>query len=902
MSIQESAKLFIDRNKIVEVRALANDLQNPGSKIIASGYYNSVDALVQEVSKIDNNPNITGVYITLNKPNPEHCQPLNLPISRKTPKLSDRHTSRLTTLLIDLDPVRKPGINSTAEELEAARLRCNAVVGALKEMGFPEHMLCMSGNGYHAVFSTNLPVEDKPLVRDFLKALNHRFSDDAVKVDTTVYSPSQITKLYGTMTRKGPDTPERPQRRSSIESEPDTIVDITREQLRVVINKWGAPKKEQPTPATCSNPPAKKQNTGQPRTTIDVVAYSQKAGLEIMGTKVEAGSTIHKLKHCVFNPEHQNNDASIIQGADGVVFYQCFHNSCQGRIFQEVCKHLNCYPDEWGNRTRPFTGQENEATTEEGSSGSYTQSKLEPVPIEVFPPKIQDLILHMVDCFGTTDEIVVASLLAISGALIGTKRLLRIKQDWLVHAALYWMIIARTGDSKSPPINWLMRPLEAVERKLFLEWQALMELHEAAESARKRGDPKEKPPVRKQLKIGDVTMESRIEVLSRCPGGILEYRDELRGLFSDQDKYTGAKGSDQSKFLELYDRRPIQIDRINVKRQLNVYRPSLGILGGTQPKIVTECFGGNDSASGWPGRWITTHSQQSKPALWSEQVMPAEDLALWDSLVTTLHEYDMIEDKNGWPDGRVITVTQPGREVFIDYFNEMTMLPFMQEDVFRETIPKTKEHTLRLCNILHCINHAVSGTDEMTPVTEDEMVKAVTLGKWIYSHNVRTWNMIIRHRQTPEHQPVETRIAQAIINAESEINNGVLATSVIASYVNSGCSDKFSMTTDSIGRICSNRLKLQKNGDKSNRGWIVDTGTIDKLKTIYSLSARALSALAPSVKTPIEDVALVAHKALEALNLESNTFKLRAEGAPFMQDENTHRQPVTLHSYAPEEF
>ena len=52
------------------------------------------------------------------------------------------------------------------------------MVDALAERGFPEPAMFMSGNGYHALYTIDLPVEDKALVRDFLKALDHKFSDD----------------------------------------------------------------------------------------------------------------------------------------------------------------------------------------------------------------------------------------------------------------------------------------------------------------------------------------------------------------------------------------------------------------------------------------------------------------------------------------------------------------------------------------------------------------------------------------------------------------------------------------------------------------------------------------------------------------------------------------------------
>jgi hypothetical protein len=45
-----------------------------------------------------------------------------------------------------------------------------------------------------------------PLVPDLLKFLAHAYSDELVDIDTAVGNPARLTKVYGTMTRKGDST------------------------------------------------------------------------------------------------------------------------------------------------------------------------------------------------------------------------------------------------------------------------------------------------------------------------------------------------------------------------------------------------------------------------------------------------------------------------------------------------------------------------------------------------------------------------------------------------------------------------------------------------------------------------------------------------------------------------
>jgi len=47
------------------------------------------------------------------------------------------------------------------------------------------------------------------------------------------------------------------------------------------------------------------------------------------------GRRVYVLKQCPFNPAHSDPDACIMQGPDGKMSAQCFHNSCKGRGWQE---------------------------------------------------------------------------------------------------------------------------------------------------------------------------------------------------------------------------------------------------------------------------------------------------------------------------------------------------------------------------------------------------------------------------------------------------------------------------------------------------------------------------------------------------------------------------------------
>ena len=78
-----------------------------------------------------------------------------------------------TWLLVDLDPPRTAGTNSTDVEKRAAREQAERVRAYLKSRDWPEPMLCDSGNGWHLQYRIELPNDDHAteLVRGVLVRL-----------------------------------------------------------------------------------------------------------------------------------------------------------------------------------------------------------------------------------------------------------------------------------------------------------------------------------------------------------------------------------------------------------------------------------------------------------------------------------------------------------------------------------------------------------------------------------------------------------------------------------------------------------------------------------------------------------------------------------------------------------
>ena len=142
---------------------------------IAAGYFDSWDAALIAV---ENEPEYRAAYFTLNPitvPVGISPNPATLRSSRNT--AGDLDITRRVWLLIDLDPVRSAGTNSTDEEKQSAREQAEAARQFLSGRGWPSPLLADSGNGWHLLYRIDLPNDavSTDLVRGILARLKQLF-------------------------------------------------------------------------------------------------------------------------------------------------------------------------------------------------------------------------------------------------------------------------------------------------------------------------------------------------------------------------------------------------------------------------------------------------------------------------------------------------------------------------------------------------------------------------------------------------------------------------------------------------------------------------------------------------------------------------------------------------------
>lgn len=215
--------LGIGPGYVTELRILnAKDHPSSPFSYTHGGYFDDPESLAKAALSVNH---AQGWYVLLNPCNPDllsRCSNRAVRLG-KGECTQDGEILRRAWLPIDIDPVRISRVSSTDLEHDLALNRAYEIAADLRSQGWPDPIIGDSGNGGHLLYRIDLPIDDGGMVRGCLQSLDARFSDDQVKVDTSVYNPARIWKLYGTPACKGDSTPTRPHRMAKILEVPDEM-------------------------------------------------------------------------------------------------------------------------------------------------------------------------------------------------------------------------------------------------------------------------------------------------------------------------------------------------------------------------------------------------------------------------------------------------------------------------------------------------------------------------------------------------------------------------------------------------------------------------------------------------------------------------------------------------------
>lgn len=315
--------VFVGAEGFTEVRILG--------KFTYSGYFKSLDNLleaIQPYAEMDDEQ----IYFVLNEIDPacygrKQCEKF---VNGAKITTNDSDIINRRWVLCDFDPVRRSGTNSTDEQLGYAHQKAQAVFRFLRDRGFSEPVICKSGNGYHCLYRIDEPATDEvtEIIKNFFKYMSSIFTDDKVDFDVKNFNAARISKLYGTVAKKGANIEGMPWRMSDIVYVPANIEPTPIEKFKELADELP---KEEPKQA-----PTRKPFQGQQQ--FNLRSWLDEHGITYKEEK-QGTSTKFTLEYCPWVDTHSDKkkwDSALFLDPDGKITFNCHHSHCKDKTWHDV--------------------------------------------------------------------------------------------------------------------------------------------------------------------------------------------------------------------------------------------------------------------------------------------------------------------------------------------------------------------------------------------------------------------------------------------------------------------------------------------------------------------------------------------------------------------------------------
>lgn len=339
-----------------------------------------------------------------------------------------------------------------------------------------------------------------------------------------------------------------------------------------------------------------------------------------------------------------------------------------------------------------------------------------PFPLHLFPASVAELVRAVAESVYSPVDFPAVGCLAAASAAIGASFVAEIKPDFRQGAGLYLAVVGDPSVKKSPPLKHVLRPIvaeQAARVAVLTKFSEPPDVYEHGQG---------------ELYCSDVTVESLGELLHKQPRGLLLYRPELVGWLMAMNQYKAkGTGADRPFFLEVYDSDPITIHRVGRKGKggggIHVGRPSLTMVGATQPDTVRDFFSRRDGLA----ERILFAYPRTPPARGERWLTVPPDLwALWERRLQYLWAFKMrcVGDDRPFPN--VLPLVESARPAWQEYTDRLAAV---QNDPdfparLRPAYGKLEGAAARLALVLQLLAAACGDASDADDGIADRWVRA----------------------------------------------------------------------------------------------------------------------------------------------------------------------------------
>lgn len=365
-----------------------------------------------------------------------------------------------------------------------------------------------------------------------------------------------------------------------------------------------------------------------------------------------------------------------------------------------------------------------------------------PFPIDALPEKLAEIVRVASRAIGCDESFVALPMLAVLGCAIGNSAHASVKSSWSEPPILWVVLVAPSGQQKSPVFDFVTGPARERQRLAIEAWRRERQQYEVAIEVYERdldawkdggreGAPPTRPeePVLQRFTCDDITLEALVALVDKQPRSLLNCPDELAAWFRGFDQYRGGKGADAARWLSIFGARPITNDRKSTDRGfILVPRPNVCIVGGTQPGILAEFLGSKEFQSGLAARLLFT-MPPIRRRRWTDEGIPEHVQAAYRRIVDDLYALPLALDATGAPQPRLVPMDAEAKREWVAYFNRHAEEQLLLDDKLCAAWSKLEGVTVRFALIIQHVRWAAGETSSIEQIDAQSMRSAIAISE-----------------------------------------------------------------------------------------------------------------------------------------------------------------------------
>jgi hypothetical protein len=384
-----------------------------------------------------------------------------------------------------------------------------------------------------------------------------------------------------------------------------------------------------------------------------------------------------------------------------------------------------------------------------------------PFPVGMLPDPIGRYVTETAKALGCDPAYIAVPMLSILASAIGNSRCIKLKESWHEPAVLWTAVVGESGSMKTPAIRFAMKPLVKMQAKAFMEYDKKLEDYNERKKeydqqlrAKKSGplpdEPKE--PVAMRYYCNDATIEAIAAILNDAPRGILQSCDELSGWIKSFNSYKGGKGSDEARWLEMYQAGTLLIDRKSgVPKTIRIPNASVSICGGIQPDILRRVLSREYYENGLVARLLLAMPPR-KAKCWTEADIDSSLAVEVEELFDGLLKMQMDSDGYGGFKAKAIPLIPTAQDSWIVFYNEHGIEQKGMTGDLAAVWSKLEAIAARITLVVHCIRVAANDQTLVDDdfIDDDSIYAGVMLAKWFGAEIRRVY--VVLEEGEPERQ------------------------------------------------------------------------------------------------------------------------------------------------------